>query len=210
VLYCKDEQTKESEMFCNVQTSPEYDEFLDFLGDRIQLQGWTGYRGGLDVKNNSTGTHAVFTSFTGMDIMFHVSTLIPFTPNDEQQIERKRHLGNDVGMIVFKDSDSVPFYPNCIKSEFNHIFAVITPDKTKESPKRHYRISFAIKIGGKTVEPALPLPAVFEKNEIFRHFLLTKLINCERATLQGPSFKGKIVTAKAQQMQLLLNEFKKK
>jgi len=101
VLYCKEGQTKEGEMFRNVETSPEFEEFLDFLGERIILKGWSGYRGGLDVRSDSTGTRSVFNSFTGLDIMFHVSTLLPFTPNDEQQIERKRHLGNDVVMIVF-------------------------------------------------------------------------------------------------------------
>lgn len=29
-------------------TSAEYNEFLDFLGDRVKLQGFTGYSGGLD------------------------------------------------------------------------------------------------------------------------------------------------------------------
>jgi hypothetical protein len=30
--------------------SPAFEEFLDFLGDRIKLEGFQGYRGGLDVK----------------------------------------------------------------------------------------------------------------------------------------------------------------
>jgi hypothetical protein len=30
--------------------SPAFEEFLDFLGDRVQLEGFQGYRGGLDVK----------------------------------------------------------------------------------------------------------------------------------------------------------------
>jgi hypothetical protein len=66
--------------------------------------------------------------------MFHVSTLLPFTPNDPQQVERKRHIGKYVGsykvlltfcsdvlVIVFKDTDSVPFDPMCVTSDFNRI-----------------------------------------------------------------------------------------
>ncbi len=34
-----------------VNPSSEYEEFLNFLGERITLQGWTKYRGGLDVKS---------------------------------------------------------------------------------------------------------------------------------------------------------------
>jgi hypothetical protein len=28
--------------------------------------------------------------------MFHVSTMLPFTPNNRQQLSRKRHIGNDM------------------------------------------------------------------------------------------------------------------
>lgn len=34
-----------------VETSKEYDEFLEFIGSKITLQGWNKYRGGLDVKS---------------------------------------------------------------------------------------------------------------------------------------------------------------
>jgi RAP1 GTPase activating protein 1 len=38
-----------------------------------------------------------------MDIMFHVSTLLPYSAVDPQQIHRKRRIGNDIGVIVFQD-----------------------------------------------------------------------------------------------------------
>lgn len=41
--------------------------------------------------------------FEGHEIMFHVSTLLPFTPEQRQQVERKRHVGNDIVNIVFVD-----------------------------------------------------------------------------------------------------------
>jgi len=31
--------------------SPEFDEFLDLIGRRVQLKGFDQYRGGLDVKS---------------------------------------------------------------------------------------------------------------------------------------------------------------
>lgn len=34
-----------------METSPEFEEFLEFLGERIALKGWQKYRGGLDVKS---------------------------------------------------------------------------------------------------------------------------------------------------------------
>jgi RAP1 GTPase activating protein 1 len=67
---------------------------------------------------DTTGTTSVYTTHVGYEIMFHVSTLLPYNAKDKQQLERKRHLGNDVVVIVFKDSDE-PFAPNTVKSEFN-------------------------------------------------------------------------------------------
>jgi len=50
VLYVLPGQT-EDELFANEKTTPEFEEFLDFIGDRITLQGWDKYKGGLDVKS---------------------------------------------------------------------------------------------------------------------------------------------------------------
>ena len=35
---------------------------------------------------NSTGTHSVYTVFEGHEIMFHVSTLLPYTSGNKQQV----------------------------------------------------------------------------------------------------------------------------
>lgn len=44
------------------------------------------FRGGLDVCHGQTGSEAVFTSFHGREIMFHVATKLPFTEGDPQQV----------------------------------------------------------------------------------------------------------------------------
>ncbi len=56
----------------------------------------------------STGTHSVYTQWNGMEIMFHVSTLLPYTPGDHQQV---RKLLNDRKPVSFQcqlTSDSIP------------------------------------------------------------------------------------------------------
>ena len=63
VLYVKDGQTDEDDMFSNTETSQDYEDFLSIIGDRVELQGWPNYRGGLDVKTNTTGTYSVYTKF---------------------------------------------------------------------------------------------------------------------------------------------------
>jgi len=49
VVYCKPDQTEE-EMFNNTDTSPEFEDFLNCIAQRVDLEGWTNYRGDLDVK----------------------------------------------------------------------------------------------------------------------------------------------------------------
>jgi len=68
---------------------------------------------------DTTGTHSVYTLYRGFEVMFHVSTLLPFFPDDAQQVERKRHLGNDVVILLFSEGENKPFDPSIIRSQFN-------------------------------------------------------------------------------------------
>jgi hypothetical protein len=60
--------------------SKEFEEFLVFLGQRVKLQGWDKYAGGLDTKNNSKGVESIYTEFHGLEIM-SVSSLISLLPS---------------------------------------------------------------------------------------------------------------------------------
>mmetsp|Transcript_26777 Transcript_26777/g.37695 ORF Transcript_26777/g.37695 Transcript_26777/m.37695 type:complete len:675 (+) Transcript_26777:3-2027(+) len=195
VMYCGPKQTTESQMYDNVEGSAEYQEFLDFLGDRIQLAGWKNYSGGLSTANPPlTGNESYYTKFQNFEIMFHVSTLLPFKESDSQRIERKKHIGNDVVVIIFKDSqDKTPIDPK-FKSQFNHVFVVVSVEY-KDGQDTYYRVSIANKPGFPPYGPYLPEPAVFKKSDDFRNFLFTKLINGERsATTYAPGFKNRIRT----------------
>jgi hypothetical protein len=139
-------------VFSNVTMSKEFDEFLNLLGTKVRLQGFTGYAGGLDTKTDLTGEYSVATKYRGtvvwfffledvffgsvggrsshsslsfspgIEVMFHVSTLLPFQERDLQRVERKRHLGNDVVLIIF-DEGSIfsvfSFFLSCSHSLFN-------------------------------------------------------------------------------------------
>uniref|UniRef100_A0A2K5IC42 Rap-GAP domain-containing protein n=1 Tax=Colobus angolensis palliatus TaxID=336983 RepID=A0A2K5IC42_COLAP len=86
VIYQKARQTLEEELFGNNEESPAFKEFLDLLGDTITLQDFKGFRGGLDVTHGQTGAESVYTTFRDREIMFHVSTKLPFTEGDAQQV----------------------------------------------------------------------------------------------------------------------------
>ncbi|KNC98044.1 uncharacterized protein SPPG_06458 [Spizellomyces punctatus DAOM BR117] len=189
VAYVGPGQCSEEEMFSNraENASPKFKEFLNFLGETIELRGWKGYRAGLDVSgSNMTGTHSIYTKWQGYEIMFHVSTLLPYIPGDRQQLERKRHIGNDIVIIIFSESDS-PFQLSSITSHQNHVVAVVSPVEGDR-----YRLTVAPKSGVPGFTPDLPEPCVFGRDAVSRDFFLHKLVNGERASYKAPSFAPKI------------------
>lgn len=38
------------------------------------------------ITADSTGTHSLYTTYKDYELMFHVSTLLPYTPNNRQQV----------------------------------------------------------------------------------------------------------------------------
>ncbi|CAB1311661.1 unnamed protein product, partial [Coregonus sp. 'balchen'] len=65
-------QSTEEEMYNNQSAGPALDEFLDLLGQRVRLKGFTKYRAQLDNKTDSTGTHSLYTTYKDYELMFHL------------------------------------------------------------------------------------------------------------------------------------------
>ncbi|PRP76271.1 hypothetical protein PROFUN_07793 [Planoprotostelium fungivorum] len=201
-------QTTENDMFNNRENaSPDFEEFLQFLGDRVELQGHAGFAGGLDVKKNTTGTASVYTVFHDLEVMFHVSTLLPHFPADPQQVEKKRHIGNDIVVIIFNEADE-PFDPSIMRSEYNNVYVFIQPVKEPGIATR-YGVTVASKGGTPPFGPLLTSPPIYQKNSAFRNFLLTKVINAERASFEAPSFAPKIKRTRKILIEELVSNCKK-
>nr|XP_015192443.1 PREDICTED: rap1 GTPase-activating protein 1 isoform X3 [Lepisosteus oculatus] len=186
VIYQKFGQTSEEELFGNNEESASFVEFLEFLGQKIELHDFKGFRGGLDVTHGQTGTESVYYNFRNKEIMFHVSTKLPFTEGDMQQLQRKRHIGNDIVAIVFQD-ESTPFVPDMIASNFLHAYIVVQVENPC-SDNTLYKVSVTARDDVPFFGPALPDPAVFKKGPEFHEFLLTKLINAEYACYKAEKF----------------------
>nr|XP_047906945.1 GTPase-activating Rap/Ran-GAP domain-like protein 3 isoform X12 [Anser cygnoides] len=156
VLYAKDGQLTDDEMFSN---------------------------------DDTTGTCSIYTVYQGHEIMFHVSTMLPYSRENKQQVERKRHIGNDIVTIVFQEGEesSTAFKPSMIRSHFTHIFALVRYNKQNDS----YRLKIFSEESVPLFGPPLPSPPVFTNHQEFRDFLLVKLINGEKATLETPTFSQK-------------------
>ena len=143
--------------------------------------------------------------------MFHVSTLLPYSEENKQQVglinflvfcfslsstyslshththtltymhqlERKRHIGNDIVVIIFVDYDTDPelaitsvmhFDPCCMKSHFNHIFALVTYN----DQKNQYQLTIHSAVSVPEFGPLLPPEGKFSNRTKFREFLLAK------------------------------------
>ncbi|XP_067826553.1 rap1 GTPase-activating protein 1 isoform X3 [Heptranchias perlo] len=186
VIYQKLGQTSEEELFTNNEESPAFVEFLELLGEKVELQDFKGFRGGLDVAHGQTGTESVYYNFRSKEIMFHVSTKLPYTEGDAQQLQRKRHIGNDIVAIIFQD-ENTPFVPDMIASNFLHAYIVVQVQNPC-SDNTVYKVSVTARDDVPFFGPALPDPAVFKKGPEFQEFLLTKLINAEYACYKAEKF----------------------
>ncbi|EAL71593.1 hypothetical protein DDB_G0271806 [Dictyostelium discoideum AX4] len=201
MVYCRHGQVTDDEIFSNKQGSPEWDEFLSLIGDKIELVGWPHYSAGLDVKFNSTGTHSLYTDYHGNEVMFHVSTMLPFSTTDYQQIERKRQVGNDICVVIFNDG-TLSYMPNTITSQFNHVIILVQYDKQNNG----YKVSMACKDGVKSPFEPLSPNNLIKKSDI-KDFILTKLINGELASLQAPVFASKITRTRESLLNYYISQF---
>jgi hypothetical protein len=109
-------------------------------------------------------------------------------------LERKRHIGNDIVVIIFVDGDEAESYQSCLDfrpssiiSHFNHIFALVCLNKTQNSYRLVLYSPESVPIFG----PPLPFNGEFTDHLAFRDFLLAKLINSEKAAYCTPTFADK-------------------
>ncbi|XP_062324545.1 signal-induced proliferation-associated 1-like protein 1 isoform X2 [Osmerus eperlanus] len=189
VMYCAAGQSSEEEMYNNEGSSPPLEEFLQLLGDKVRLKGFSKYRAQLDTKTDSTGTHSLYTTYKDYEIMFHVSTMLPYTPNNKQQLLRKRHIGNDIVTVVFQEPGALPFTPKNIRSHFQHVFVVVRAHQPC-SDNTSYSVAVTRSCDVPSFGPPIPEGVTFPKSCVFRDFLLAKVINAESAAHKSHKFRA--------------------
>lgn len=114
-----------------------------------------------------TGTESVYTQWKGIEIMFHVSTMLPHEENDPQKLQKKRHIGNDIVCVAFVEAEETGtlFWPGCIKSHFLHTFIVVrtSPRPPEEGEERKYSVSIVCRDEVSQFKPYLWHENVFER-----------------------------------------------
>ncbi|XP_076826857.1 rap1 GTPase-activating protein 2 [Brachyhypopomus gauderio] len=209
VLYQKEGQLTEEDILSNNEESEEFKDFLSILGQTVKLRGFTGFRGGLDVSYGQTGSEAVFTSFHGREIMFHVATKLPFTDGDTQQLQRKRHIGNDIVAVVYQEGQT-PFICDVISSHFLHCFIAVRRVKHGNGADGRDGGAFQVSITAREdvppFGPPLPSPAIFTEGSVLREFLLTKLINAEISCYKAERFSRLELRTRSSLLEALRSE----
>ncbi|XP_061090961.1 signal-induced proliferation-associated protein 1-like isoform X2 [Conger conger] len=189
VMYCRANQSSEEDMYNNESAGPAFEEFLDLLGERVRLRGFEKYRAQLDTKTDSTGSHSLYTRYQDYELMFHVSTMLPYTANNTQQLLRKRHIGNDIVTIVFQEPGALPFTPKSIRSHFQHVFIVIQAHQPC-TENTYYRVAVTRSKDIPLFGPLFPKGARFPRSPAFRDFLLAKAVNAENAAEKSEKFRS--------------------
>ncbi|KAF6736876.1 Signal-induced proliferation-associated 1-like protein 3 [Oryzias melastigma] len=187
VLLCRSDQSTEEEMYNNEEATPAFSAFLELLGEQVLLKGFGKYAAQLDTKTDSTGTHSLYTTYQGYEIMFHVSTMLPYMPSNPQQLLRKRHIGNDIVTIIFQEPGALPFTPQNIRSQFQHVFVIVRVHNPC-SENTYYSVAVTRMKDVPLFGPPFPLEVTFRDPEVFRNFLLAKVINAENAVHKSEKF----------------------
>jgi RAP1 GTPase activating protein 1 len=117
--------------------------------------------------------------------MFHVSTLLPHSKIERQQLERKRHIGNDIIAIIFQETETL-FNPEWIASQFLHVYLVIT---SLDSHGTRFKVSVIHRDSVPSFGPTINYSNTFHCDNIFKQWILTKLINAEMASYRSNTFQ---------------------
>lgn len=129
--------------------------------------------------------------------MFHVSTLLPHSNEDEQQIAKKRCIGNDLTTIIFLEKGAV-FKPPCVSGDFLQVFAAVQPSVATDGTLG-FRLAFSRRSSVPSFGPTMPRNAFLPSTGGYlRDFLLTKLINGERSSIQSDQMQAKMSVTRKQ------------
>jgi len=214
VLSQAQNQLTEHDLYNNQHISPQFERFLALLGSRIDLAEHNSYMGGLKNNAECSAKESVFTTINvdpaygisrndqglSIHIMWHVCQLLPFTEGDEQQVARKRHIGNDVVVVIFRDhGTTTPFCPN-FASQFNHVYIVVQPFVLNEETgiAESYVVQVVAKHGVAPFAPFVACQPFYQPipREHIGTWVCFKCVNAELAAMNASAFAKRLSVAR--------------
>ncbi len=224
VLYMQDGQKEENDIFSNLDPSTGFIDFLNRLGTMIELKSHKAYKGGLDCSGaDTTGELSLYTTLqladgryvpegakppldaqemVNLEIMFHVAPFLPHSSLKEegnQQLQKKRHLGNDICVVIYKEGNS-KLNLEVFRSQFNHVYILVSPCAvTSAAATPTFKVEVVTK-GLKGFLPQVPQGGILT-GEALRDWLLLKLINGEVAAMNAKDLRLKMKRTRTQTLE---------
>ncbi|KAB0803388.1 hypothetical protein PPYR_00358 [Photinus pyralis] len=124
VIYVAPGQEDKNSILSNQGGSVEYEQFLAALAWEVELEGHTGFLGGLQ-RQGSNGLTAPYVATSFLEAIFHVATRMP-GDTAEAVLNKTRHLGNDEVHIVWSEHCR-EYRRDIIPTEFCDILITIYP-----------------------------------------------------------------------------------
>ena len=113
--------TQEEILRCTLpSTPPHFREFIQNLGDCVDMEHHYGYDGALE---HSPNMNSIYYCDENFEIMFHVGPIMKTHKDDPQQVYKKRHIGNDYITIVWCENSD--YNMQTISSQFNFVHIII-------------------------------------------------------------------------------------
>eukprot|EP01130_Rhizamoeba_saxonica_P019146 TRINITY_DN9818_c0_g1_i1.p1 TRINITY_DN9818_c0_g1~~TRINITY_DN9818_c0_g1_i1.p1 ORF type:complete len:660 (+),score=135.78 TRINITY_DN9818_c0_g1_i1:23-2002(+) len=163
ILYAKNGQTMQ-EIFENQPPQDSlYWKFLNELGEVIDLNGWSKYKGDF----GEVDQQSYYTIWKGIEIMFHVGPMLTVE-------QHRRLLGNDIAFIIFNEEDTLCEFDPSPLDELGtvpQLFSIV------QTYRKLYRVGFFNRSNIKPFgPPPPPSDYCFDIGNV-KDFLLTKVHN---------------------------------
>ncbi|CAF1385329.1 unnamed protein product [Rotaria magnacalcarata] len=201
VLYQRVNQTVEQDIFNNDILPNDMLDFLNRISERVDLKGFTKYRGDLDTKNGSHGEYSYYAQYKYHEIMFNVAPMIASANVDERYTVRKGLVGNAFVCVVYQEQGA-NFSPDFISGKVTHIYITVQPFMA--NARLQYKIGIWHRSDIKN--KISPTGGVLICDESFCSYFLTLLLNSIDDAIKSQNLRGFIFE---QRRRLKLEELKK-
>lgn len=204
VAYLDRFNTSEQQMLSNTiedsSTSEAFSDFFCGLGAEICLNGWKGFAGGLDVSEEClTGHRAIYKKENDAEIIYHIAPWLPQSSNNNMNLERKRHFGNDTVVIIFSESLYAFELQTLLSRQIQVVLFVRYINRLQK-----YQIHIYSKLPNLLVEAN---PIYIEKIDSDFKLLTRLLISIERQCYQMHPFIEKLYCMRTFHLQQIINKF---
>jgi len=199
IVYVAEGRYTEDKIFSTVQHSAVFEDFLNFLGKKVSL-ALTGEDHD-KTKATEDSEYALSAKYNEISIVFHLSSS---SPKDQR---KTLPLSHGV-VILFMDSTFVDI-ANFIDENYSSatIFFVIQPLKNGNDEVQ-YRMCICRKKNIPKFPPSLHSPAIFIRDDYFKFYLLTAILNADQLAV-SPKKSKEVLKIREQRFDRFYLEFSK-